>query len=387
MSARARYNVRLLDDEMRKLWDLGRNVFLLWCRRPRGIAVLRMPHENLIRFLAGFGGTRAPARAAASGEAYLAELMSQRRAVTPGELRTAATLLGGDVCELAVPYPQALRQGDAQAIESLVQRYGMNFHTGRAVVLLDIVDFSLYHPLEQVTQIHSLSTALNWAHSALLHRRIDVRFARSSTGDGFYIWNRDTGPRANLHLYHLMHLMLANNALRRRSAPAGSVPEVKTAFHIGSYYDIYLAEGLRPASESVIVGNVTVELARILGSASPGQILVGDFTVADPAGAGDLDSAAFIDRLQETLTELQGIELLDNRLASLRCYLTGEKREDGSFGITRYRVTDKHRRSRDVYNAKVNITPEAGEPIYLGLQNHEVALPAVTDERVGELAD
>lgn len=377
ISAQARVNVRALDQALRELWELGRHVFLLWSRGEHGVTVLRLPHENLIEFLAAHqdwvtwrgDGRRMTA------EQFLMSLMGGSRLVSADALQAAAALLGAERIDIAVPHPEALRQGESGAVDALIGRYGIGFHSGCAVVLLDIVDFSLFRPLEQVTQIHSLSTSLNWAHSALLHRRIDVRFARSSTGDGFYIWNRDSGPGANINLYHLMHLMLANNALRRRSAPPRSVPDVKTAFHVGSYYDIYLAEGLRPAVDSVIVGNVTVELARILGAARPGQILVGDFTA--PAGQSDrlLDSVSFIEAVQPTLSALEGIELLDDRLLDVRCYLTGSPREGGGFDIGRYRVTDKHERSRNVFNAKVNIQPERGDPIYLGLQNQEVVLP------------
>lgn len=375
--------MRALDQALRELWELGRYVFLLWSRGEHGVTVLRLPHENLIAFLGNHpdwvswrnDGARMTA------EQFLMSLMGGSRLVSADDLQAAGSLLGAERIDIAVPHPGALRQGESGAIDALIGRYGMSFHSGCAVVLLDIVDFSLFRPLEQVTQIHSLSTSLNWAHSALLHRRIDVRFARSSTGDGFYIWNRDSGPGANINLYHLMHLMLANNALRRRSAPRRSVPEVKTAFHVGSYYDIYLAEGLRPVADSVIVGNVTVELARILGAARPGQILVGDFTASAPAGesASDrnrtLDSVSFIEAVQPTLSALRGIELLDDRLLEVRCYLTGSARQGGGFDIGRYRVVDKHQRSRNVFNAKVNITPERGDPVYLGLQNHEVVLP------------
>lgn len=390
LSAQARINVRSLDQAMRQLWDLGRYVFLLWARRSHGIAVLRVPHEHLIGFLARhpdwvvWPSDRRSEVEQVTAEHFLMSLMRGSRLVSDDRLEAAARLLDADIQLLHVPHPDALRQGETARIDELMRRYGMSFHSGRAVVLLDIVDFSLFSPLEQVTQIHSLSTSLNWAHSALLHRRIDVRFARSSTGDGFYIWNRDSGARANINLYHLMHLMLANNALRRRSAPARSVPEVKTAFHVGSYYDIYLSEGLRPATDSVIVGNVTVELARILSAARPGQILVGDFSTAlpdvsgaaaAPAGTPQIDSVEFIDAIQPTLRELRGIELLDDRLLDVRCYLTGHRRASGTFDISRYRVADKHGRQRLVFNAKVNITPEQGDPVYLGLQNHTVTLP------------
>jgi hypothetical protein len=386
LSDQERANLEAVDQALRSLWDLGRYVFLVWSLRPGGIGVLRLPHEQLITFMiehpdwVHWPTQGSPGGELVSAEQFLMTLMSGRRLVSDPAVNAACKLLQAEICDIPVPYPLALQKADSAPVDSLLRRFGMNFQSGRAVVLLDIVDFSLFRPLEQVTQIHSLSASLNWAHSRLQHRQIDVSFARSTTGDGFYIWNRDGGPRANINLYHLMHLTLANNALQRRSAPPRSVPEVKTAFHIGSYYDIYLSEGLRPAADSVIVGTVTVELGRILGVARPGQILVGDFSVYPPEVEAaeakvPVNSVAFIDAVQPTLSELQGIELLGDRLLDIRSYLTGPPLRRDAFDISRFKVIDKHQRSRVVYNAKVNIVAEHGRPVYLGLQHHEVDLP------------
>ncbi len=80
-------------------------------------------------------------------------------------------------------------------------------------------------------------------------------FARSSTGDGFYIWNRDLGATANANLYHLMHLVLADNAIARTKANGRTVPLLRAAFHVGSCYEFHQAEGLNPTVFSDIVGD------------------------------------------------------------------------------------------------------------------------------------
>ena len=84
-----------------------------------------------------------------------------------------------------------------------------------------------------MTQLNSLAHSLNSAHSKMLGSRLQVNFARSSTGDGFYIWNRDLGVEANTNLYHLMHLVLADNAIARRKARARTVPLLRACFHLG----------------------------------------------------------------------------------------------------------------------------------------------------------
>src|SRR5690606_40569555 len=97
----------------------------------------------------------------------------------------------------------------------------------RAVALFDIVGFSLLSPFEQMTQLNSLSYSLNSAQSKLLDKRIGVDFARSTTGDGFYVWNRDLDFDANVNLYHLMYLVLADNAIARRKAERNTVPRLR----------------------------------------------------------------------------------------------------------------------------------------------------------------
>ena len=52
--------------------------------------------------------------------------------------------------------------------------------------------------------------------------------------------------------------------------------------------------------------------------------------------------------------------------------LTGEKGDDGEFGIKKYLIADKHGRTRNVYNAKINIYRSKAEPIFLGIQTSEL---------------
>ncbi|HAK51655.1 MAG TPA: hypothetical protein DCM54_07100, partial [Gammaproteobacteria bacterium] len=88
----------------------------------------------------------------------------------------------------------------------IVKRFGTNYIEDQAVALFDVVRFSLYSPLEQVAQLNSLSYSLNSAHAKMLTKEKDISFARSTTGDGFYVWNRDNSVEANINLYHFMHL-------------------------------------------------------------------------------------------------------------------------------------------------------------------------------------
>ena len=286
-----------------------------------------------------------------------------------------ARLLGISPVEIALPFVP----GDDlsfDVIETIVKRYSISYIEDRAVALFDIVGFSLFPPLEQVTQLNSLAFSVNSAFSKMLNKQIDINFARSTTGDGFYIWNRQRTVQANVNLYHFMHLVLADNAIARRKSSANTTPQLRACFHVGGHYEFYQSEGLSPTIYSYIVGDVTIELARMIDRAMAGQVLVGDFLVPmqdrQTGGSERIGSAQFMEHAQRTLSHLEGLVLSGDEIEDIRVYLTGEKRDDGEFGIKKYRIADKHGRTRDVYNAKINIYRSNAEPVYLGIQTSEL---------------
>jgi hypothetical protein len=131
---------------------------------------------------------------------------------------------------------------------------------------------------------------------------------------------------------------------------------------------------LNPSLYNYIVGDVTVELARMIDRALPGQILVGEFRAELPMGAtGDrpvtIDSVDFVDMATRTVEQLEGLELSGERVDAIRCYLTGKRLNTGEFTVRRIIINDKHGISRRVYNAKVNIYRHNGEPILLGIED------------------
>ncbi|MEX2258607.1 MAG: hypothetical protein WD672_07855, partial [Woeseia sp.] len=246
------------------------------------------------------------------------------------------------------------------------------------------VGFSLLTPFEQMTQLNSLSYSLNSAHAKMLERDVGINFARSSSGDGFYIWNRDHGLDANVNLYHFMHLVLADNAIARSKSAAKIVPRLRACFHVGSCYEFHQAEGLNPTIHDFIVGDVTIELARMIEAALPGQILVGDF-LAELAADSDsheqtqvhLDAVAFLEQAQGNLPKLSGLELSGEKVSAIKCYLTGERLESGDFNIRKLNIRDKHGLSRTAYNAKVNIYRESADPILLGIEDRKLQIEGV----------
>ncbi len=100
-----------------------------------------------------------------------------------------------------------------------------------------------------MTQLNSLSYSLNSAHAKMLEQDVGINFARSTSGDGFYVWNRDDGLEANVNLYHFMHIVLADNAIARSKSSSKAVPRLRACFHVGACYEFHQSEvSIRPCT-------------------------------------------------------------------------------------------------------------------------------------------
>ena len=381
-----------LDRELHRHWGLGRNFVLGWCPKGQGVQVLLVPHYILAEY--ALAARHGPSEQEAQNNRmqaanFVMGLLARRRLLNQRQMDNAARLLGVEPVYIRLRQPLAGLEAESRIVEKLVTRYGVTYVQSRAVALFDIVGFSLLSPFEQMTQLNSLSYSLNSAHNKLLHKKVNVNFARSSTGDGYYIWNRDLGVTANTNLYHLMHLVLADNAIARSKAHGRTVPLLRAAFHVGSCYEFYQAEGLNPTIFSDIVGDVTIDLARMIERALPGQVLMGDFETMLPGDKNrtsvQLDSIAFVDFAQTNLSHLQGLELSGEAIESIKCYLTGKPHSDGQFSIRRLTLHDKHGISHNVFNAKINIHRKQAEPIFLGIEDRIFSGDDVLMETTGHI--
>ena len=369
LSLRERSSLILLDRTLHEHWSLGQNVMLNWTPCPGGIRVLIVPHYALAGYASdGADGDGRPP------ESFLQTLLSGRRQLEPTQLDKVARLMSTEPTVLSLPNP-AIDARTQDIVERMIKRYSISYAPNRAVALFDIVGFSLLNPIEQMLQINSLSHSLNSAQSKLSSKKLDVDFARTTTGDGFYVWNRDLTLDANINLFHLMHLALADNAIARSKAKGNAAPRLRACFHIGGCYEFQQPEGLTPTIYSYIVGDVTVELARMIDRSLPDQIMVGDFRAEMPfldreaPGWVTLDSIDFVARATHHVALLRGLTLSGDKVEFIRCYLTGAKLSDGEFSIRRILVRDKHGRVRTVYNSKANIYRRNGAPLLLGIED------------------
>lgn len=382
MGLRQRSNLVHLERSLHQEWSLGQNSILSWCPLDEGILVLVVPHYAIAEYTAS--SATDPVSAHRVSANFITELISGNRQLTLSQMQKVARLLTVEPKYIALRQPLSNHEVETKIIEKMIRRYGINYVASRAVTLFDIVGFSLLTPFEQMTQLNSLSYSLNSAHAKMLELEVEINFARSSSGDGFYIWNKDQGLEANVNLYHFMHLVLADNAIARSKATTRSVPRLRACFHVGTCYEFHQAEGLNPTIHNFIVGDVTIELARMIEAAQPGQILVGEF-LADANGPftkvdesrANLDAITFLRRAQGNLATLSGLELSGEKVTAIKCYLTGERLENGDFNIRKLHIRDKHGLTRTAYNAKVNIYRDVAEPILLGIEDRK--LVALTD--------
>lgn len=360
LSMDVRQALARLDELLFEMWNLGGNVLLAWTRTGDRLQVLSARHYQI----------------AASATTPINDILAGPKYLPPDDFTRACRTLG--------QVPQVVETGSwwtnavhTDLVSNLLRRYGVSLVKERAVVLLDAVEFTLHSPLEQVAMLNSLAYSVNSAHQQLLSKDIHINFARTTTGDGFYIWNRSKSVDANIALYKLAMLLLADNAVAQGKARGSWVPRLRAAFHVGEHYEFHQVEALNPTTFSYIVGPATIDLARMLEKALPGQILLGEFEIDVGDESSDraerYDTLDFVEKTAATLEQIKGLEVAGDRVESIRCYLTGQKPGGGRYPVNRYRIRDKHGTERFVYNAKINIHRQQAGPIFLGIQSQELS--------------
>jgi hypothetical protein len=353
LPSQTREELARLDDELFAIWNLGDNVLLGWTHSAGELLFLSVRHYAIPESVHAGSGN------GAMGDAprFINEVLSGPKYLEPEEFKRVGRAFNCEPAAVRVNF-RIENERLAALISDMVRCYGVSLVRNRAVVLLDAVEFTLQSPLDQMAMLNSLAYSVNSAYGQLMSMDIKVDFARTTTGDGFYIWNRGTTLEANTALYKLMMLVLADNALAQRKARSPWVPKLRAAFHVGEHYEFHQVEGLNPTNVSYIVGQVTIDLSRMVDHALPGQILLGDFVTTPD----------FVQGTAATLDQLNGLDISGGRIETIRCYLTGHSLGGGHYSVNRYHLRDKHGTSRTVYNAKINIHRDPAEPIFLGIR-------------------
>ncbi len=373
-----RGNLKALEKTLRKQWRLGQNIVLCWSADERGLLVIFVPHYFLGNYCADDAEHK-------GNEGFIRDMISGTRRKTREEMFAVSKRLG--VAPTFIKLSTALSEEPRvlAEVEQLIRRYGLSYVESRAVLLFDIVEFSLYTPFEQASQLNSLSYSLNSAYNKLLARGIEINFARTTTGDGYYIWNRSLGSDANIELFYFMILVVADNAMARAASRGNTVPVIRTAYHIGGHYELYQAEGVNPTVFSYIVGDVTIELARMVDRAAAKQILIGDFSTQlgeEAAGAGEVSTPGFIAACNRGLSAVEGSHLSNKVMSAINCRLSEHQAEgDEQVSPRRFRIVDKHGLEHYAYNLQLAVDLQS-DVLHLGLDDAKLVPGLSADKNV-----
>lgn len=384
-----RGNLRSLEETLRKQWRLGQNIVLCWCWDERGLLVIFVPHYFLGNFCATpnrelpAGDQDKGSESTDDNESYVRELISGKRRKPREALFAIAARLGVSPTFIKLDNPLEESAPVMGQVEEIIRRYGLSYVRRRAVLLFDITDFSLCSPFEQASQLNSLSYSMNSAYNKLSARGVYINFARTTTGDGYYVWNRDTHETSDRDLFLFLLLTVTDNTLARAASRGNTVPVIRAAFHIGSHYELYQAEGVNPTVFSYIVGDVTIELARIIDEALPEQIMLGDFASREGFAHG---STEFVQHCAQVAGELSGLQFMDEPLANLNCWLSrdaDESRGERPLDVT---IRDKHGIEHHAYNLQGSFRLGERE-MTLGLTPEEVIAAEDPPEKAPPPAD
>ena len=340
--------LKQLDTHLNPAWQLGRNAILAWTAVRTGLKVAVIPVRELLQLLVGQPELLQGPRFL--DEARFTELCRSARL----EAIDIITSLRVGPQEGSVPW---------QTVEGIIKRYSITETPHRAVMLFDIVGYSKLDPLHQIGQLNSLEYCINVAHRRLLGWGVKVDLARSTTGDGFYVWNRTVGLAAEASLLILLLMVLAENELERAQERHGLVPLLRACFSVGRHYAYYQIEGLSPRGYDYIVGDVTISLARLIGKTETGQLLIGDFERPKSEGGSDMIATpAFVSQTDKYFRKLIGREFNGVPISDVGLSLTaGPDRKPEKLVIG-----DKHGLRHSAYNAVARIYRGGQIPIMLG---------------------
>jgi len=359
-AAAVRQGMREIDFVLNSCWRMGKTIVAGWTHQGNRISFCFSESYNVL----GQAGA-------------LPRLIRGKRLMGPRTFAETCKALRARPMDMEVPFSVGTGRGEVNPlmIENLVRRYAVSATAARAAILFDIVSFSKHTPLEQVAQLSSLEYSINSASKRLNHIGLRTELARSTVGDGYYVWNRAKGLEADIRTWLALSLILADNALARQKGNPRLVPTLRAAFAVGGHFSYHQVEGASPRGFEYIVGDVTITLARIIAKALDGQILIGQFTRETGAMTGrdsEVDTLGFLARAERSAAKFTELEIGHQQILALRTAITGAP-EIGRAGTTVYQIKDKHGFTHQAFNARVIFEREGGEPLAIGRPATELA--------------
>lgn len=302
-----------------------------------------------------------------------ARLFEGSRLCDKREFREILRVLGVQPMEIRLDFPiggggVGLSHED---VETVLSRYSVGFARFRVLFLIDVVGFSKASPEEQASHLSTLKFALSLAEATVRQQGLPMEMARSTTGDGYYVWNLKRGIEADVSLFVLMVLFaLYYKSLQREMEARLPLPELRLSVSGGSHYVFYEPSPSYVARHEYIVGAATINAARLIGKARADQILVGEcLNDLDPTDVWT--AQRYVMAADRLLDGLKDFKLLGNSVGEIRFYLTGPK-DDERFRNQKIRIVDKHGFEHICFNAKINTHLKEAESIYAGLQHRQI---------------
>ena len=364
LSSLSSENRKELYEKLREVWQLGANLIVGWRAEDRGMELLYLPSLDLPLVANRHSG-----------------LLGRNRHI--GDAGRYRELL--DAGCLAEVIPLSFRVSEdpvvVEQMAAILRFYTVTHSNCRAVGLFDIVSFSHQSPFAQISQINILSYHANLAAACVEAAGLPIDLNMSTTGDGFYIWNRKTGLPEDLALFYVQWLVLAFNKAAMIEKPRNNIPALRSCFGFGDHYEYYQASGSKPDSRGFIVGDVTITLARLISAALPGQFLLGgkprvwsgiDGGEAHAHDASRIDMISFCDFAQNNAKVLRGVTVGQGQIEEIEVRLTGEKISDRESTINNYEVVDKHGFANRCLNGRLNMTDVNGRRISCGLETDDL---------------
>lgn len=357
-------NRKELYEKLRGVWDLGANVIIGWRGADSGIELLYVPGRGLPR----------------AGKAH-PELLERSRHVD--DQAAFKNLIAAGCESVVIPLSFDIHENQATIGEmnAIIRYYTVTHSRCRAVGLFDIVNFSLYSAFERITQINVLAHHVNLAAARVEAAGLPIDLTMSTTGDGFYLWNRKEGLPADLAIFYVTGLAMAYNRLALEDCPREIIPQLRCCLDFGDHYEYYQASGTKPDSRGFIVGDVTINLARLISAALPHQFLIGSYIrelgdnddgAREVAAISRIDTPTFLSFALKNARLLLSSPVGAAKIARVNTYLTGERVSDNEYTIRKYDVVDKHGLSHRCFNAKFNITDTTDRSIRVGLLTAEL---------------
>jgi hypothetical protein len=158
-------------------------------------------------------------------------------------------------------------------IDALVGRYAVTLSAPRPVLLFDLVGFTTLTPTAQLLRLAALERALSEAEGALVAHDLPLELRRTTTVDGFFVWDESATTDIDGRMLALLLLTVAMFGRQGRDRQFDT-DALKATAGIGRYWHLHRIEHGQPQADGYIVGEVTIELARLMGACHPGHVML-----------------------------------------------------------------------------------------------------------------